>query len=177
MNANRRSWIEWGAFSIGAVVALLSLAGWRIAGGREASAATVSLVAARSAEIDVRPAGVVLTKNGLKPSSSRAGGVEQTLSARNATAHALSVRLRATASSHDLDDVLAVRASVDGRVLYRGSLAGFRHGTRSAFALASHQTAQVRLAAWIPRDVRRGYQARIAQLTLELVTRSGTGSR
>ena len=106
MNGRVRSTTEVGAALMGAALAVALLAGWMVPRGSNAAAAVVTLVAARSTDLDVQPAGAPLGRASLVPASP---ALERVVIARNATASALVVRLRAVPRDKSLDGALAFR--------------------------------------------------------------------
>jgi hypothetical protein len=166
MNGRVRSTAEWGAAVSGGALAVALLLSWAVPGGAKASPASVALVAERSQDLDLRPAGVSLGRIMLVPGSPAQTRV---VTARNATAGALVVRLRAVPREASLDGALAFRIRTGSRTIFSGSLAELRRSGSTPVTLPSHATARF--------DVRmrmlpgaRGYEARALTVPLRFAT-------
>ena len=87
---------------------------------------------------------------------------------RNPTDATLAVRLRAHPSIRDLDNLLQVAATVGGKPLFRRTLGELRAWSEERFNLARGQGRTLELRVWLPASVSDGYQARAADVTLQL---------
>lgn len=154
-------------FGLGLLTAGVALAGWRIPEGSGSLGTDLTVLALRSGELDVDPAGLVLAGTGMRPGPD-AAGAHGRLRIRNQTGTRLAVRLRALPSSGDLDQMLALRISSRGTELYRGTLGGLRRWTRRPLGLAPGGERTLDLRAWLPASVGDGYRGRIEAVTLEL---------
>ena len=166
MNGRVRSRAEWGAVVIGAAVAASLLAGWTVSGGTRAVPASVTIVADRSNTLDLRPVVVPQGHATLAPASP---ALEWAFTARNATASALVVRIRAVPQDAALDGALALRVQTRGATIFSGQLRGLRLHGSDAFPLASHKTVRIEVHAWMPSTA-RGYEARVESVPLHFVT-------
>lgn len=166
MNGRVRSTAEWGGAVIGAALAASLLAGWTVSGGTRAVPASVTVVADRSDDLDLRPTVVPQGHAGLAPGSP---ALEWAFTARNATASALVVRIRAVPQDEALDGALALRVRTRGVTIFTGLLRDLRLRGSDAFPLASHKTVRVDVHAWMPRTA-RGYDARVESVPLRFVT-------
>jgi hypothetical protein len=140
--------VDWTALVLGLTLAALAVAGWRVDGGITTPPAEVSFQTAASPTLAVSPTG--RTVKGTLRASTPDRGVEDRMTVRNATGGALAVRLRAEAATSDLDEALAVRVTVKGEALWEGPLGELQEGMPTSFVLASHETADVTVLAWIP---------------------------
>jgi hypothetical protein len=152
---------------LGAGIALVALASWRMppAGGR--LGADVRILSAPTGELDVSPAGPFLSVTNLEPGSPGGGALGE-LGVRNQTGSRLSVRVRLLPSTADLDALLRVRVSAGGERLLDGTLGGLRTWSAGAFHLSSGERRELHVQAWLPGTVRDGYQGRVEDVGLEL---------
>src|SRR5262245_28725282 len=165
MNGRVRSTAEWGGAMIGAAVAVSLLAGWTVAGGTVPAPASVTLVADRSNDLDFGAAAASIGHAQLAPASP---ALERAFTARNATASALVVRLRAVPRETTLDSALALRVRVGGTRIFSGLLRDLRSTGSDRFTLASHRTARIDVRAWMTGAP--GYEARAETIPLRFVT-------
>ncbi len=164
----RRPLINWHGLALGAAAALAALSTWQVAGGSTPAPARLSLVADYSQTLDVRPAGVALTRS-VVPSAS-GNGLIRPVTVRNATADPLRVRVRASSPDPALGRLVAVSVTKAGQTLVSGSLAGLRRPTATLLTLASHQTAQLDIDAWLPPTRDNEWHARLGTVTVSFVT-------
>ena len=158
------------AFIAGLAVAVALVLGWRVPPGSGALGLELRLVVNSTGELGVAPAGQIAGRNDLQPRSSHdrlGGGTTVT----NQTARGLRVSVRARPSSRDLDDRLVVTVGAGGRRLFRGPLGELRSPTRRSVLLAAGSSAPLTVSARLPARVRTGYEARIEDLTLELIAK------
>ena len=158
--------MKWSGFALGAAAFAPLLAGWSIDGGT-GSGAVVALTAQRHADLDVEPARELARKT-LRPST-RAAGVAASLTARNATARPLAVRIRVGTETRALDSALRIRVTSGTRSLFTGGLASLRRGVDLG-VLPSHATLSLRVQAWIPAGAATGFEARQERLDLSFAT-------
>lgn len=164
----RRPLINWLGLALGAAAALGALSTWQLAGGSAPPPARLSLVAGYSHTLDVRPAGIPLTRS-IVPSAAGKGLVRP-VTLRNATADALLVRVRASSPDPALGRLVALTITRAGQTLFSGSLAGLNRPTAASFALASHETAQLNVRAWLPPTKNDEWHARVGTVTVSFVT-------
>jgi hypothetical protein len=118
-------------------------------------------------ELAIAPAGPPLVlADQLTPDSSR-DRAPRRVEVTNLTANTLSVRLRATASSAELDELVAIEVEAGGKRVFEGKLRELRRWTARAFKLRGKHTEQIDLRAWLPPSTRGDYQGRSVKLTLE----------
>jgi hypothetical protein len=170
----RLSLINWLFIALGATAALAALGSWQLSGGSTPTPARLSLVAGYSHTLDVRPAGVALTRS-LVPSAA-GNGVTQRLTVRNATGGALRVQLRASRADQALDQLVALRITMAGRTLYSGPLARLLHPTSASFNLRSHTTAHLNVHMWLPATHNDAWHARVGTVTVSFVTTPRLGA-
>jgi hypothetical protein len=144
----------------------------RVPASSEDPGAEVRLTAVSSGELSASPAKPFVSTRELRPSSRR-DGATGSASLTNVTAERVEVAVRADSSAPELDRLLRVRLTIDGRPWYGGSLAGLRREAKSGPNLTSGHTARVRATVWLPRSVRHGYEARRADLALHFESREG----
>jgi hypothetical protein len=166
MNGRVRSIAEWGAAAIGAAVAGSLLVGWAVPGGTTAPPASVTLVAERSQDLDLRPAGSTLGRALLAPASP---ALTRVVTARNATASALVVRLRAVPREASLDGALAIRIRAGGSTVFAGRLWKLRERGSRPFTIPSHESVRVQVRAWLPAHA-IGFEARAETVPLQFLT-------
>jgi hypothetical protein len=160
--------INWLGLALGAAAALAALSTWQLAGGSTPAPARLSLVADHSHTLDVRPAGIALTRS-IVPSAS-GSGLMRPITVRNATADPLRVRVRASSPDPALGRLVAVSVTTAGQTLVSGSVAGLRRPTAALLTLASHETAQLDVHAWLPPTRDDEWHARVGTVTVSFVT-------
>ena len=147
-----------------ALVAVLVLA-FRVPDGRGTLGADVIVSISPTGELGVSRSGPFMSMTGLRPGASFRG--ETTV--HNQTGKRLAVRLRALPDGKDLDRLLQVQISAGRARLFHGPLGGLRGRTR-AFELASGEQRALRVRAFLPRGLKRGYAGRIETVKLELTS-------
>lgn len=159
MHAATRTPIEWTALLLGAALAALAVAAWQVQGGIETPPAEVTLLTAPSNALALTPPGGTDVTAKLRASEA-ADGLEGRTTVQNATGGDLVVRLRAEPGTTDLDRALLVRVTAKGELVFDGTLGDLRGGTDRGFELASHESTEVAVQAWvspaIDEDVWRG---------------------
>jgi hypothetical protein len=126
--------------------------------------ADVQLVALAPGELTVKPTDAFLAGRDLKPGGPAAEGE---LRVRNITTGPLDVRVNALPSDRALARLVHIRLSSGGRVLADSNIAAIRHGS-DPMRIPLGRAGTLRAKVWIPRSVKRGYQARLAQVTMDL---------
>jgi hypothetical protein len=164
MRLRAAQFVRAGAFLAGLAVAAIAVAGWRVP-THSTAGASLKVVAVGSNELQAYPAHPFSISSDLRPGASR-GGVGQ-LSLLNTMAQPLAVRIHALPSVTDLDRMLQVRASGAGKQVFRGSLGDLRSWTRQHFVVPSHGRTVLETRFWLPKSVRRGFQNRVATVTIE----------
>jgi hypothetical protein len=152
-----------GAFLAGLAVAAVAVAGWRVP-THQTAGASLQMVAVGTSELQASPAHPFTISSNLKPGAT--GGVGR-VGLHNTMAQPLAVRIHALPSVTDLDPLLRVEASAAGEVVYRGGLDGLRSWTKRQFVVPSHGDAVLETRFWMPRSVKRGFQSRVATVTIE----------
>ena len=157
------------AFVVGLALAALVLLSWRVDGGTQAPPAEIELVTSSTGSIAVTPSGVTAERGRLRATSTGAG-FTRAIGVTNATGAPLSVVVRLTPETSELDDAVAVRVAARGATLYPGRLGDLRRGS-APFALASHEQAVVHVETWIPESVpAAAWRARAVRVPVELAT-------
>jgi hypothetical protein len=142
----------------------------RVPSATGSAGADVTISANSNGELTVSPPGPFARGLGLEPGRARnpAGG---TVGVHNSTGSAADVRVRVLRSIRDLDDLLQVEVSADGEQVYSGPLAGLEDWSAASFRLGRGGDGHVTVTASLPSTVENGYEARVADLTLEFQLR------
>jgi hypothetical protein len=173
MDAATHIRVDWTALVLGLALAALAVAGWRVDGGITTPPAEVSFQIAASQTLAVSPTG--RTVKGTLRASSPDRGLEDRTTVRNATGDALAVRLKAEPVTTDLDRALTVRVTAKGQIGWEGPLGELRQGTPTPFVLASHETADVTVLAWITEAIDDEiWRARTVPVRLTFITEPTT---
>ena len=172
MHAAGRTHIEWTALLLGAALAAVAVAGWQVQGGIDAPPAEVTLVAAPSQELALTPPGGTATTGNLRASEPNEG-LEGRTTVQNATGGPLLVGLRAEPATSDLDRTLLLRVSAKDELVFDGTLGDLRAGTPGWFELASHESTEVTVRAWIaPAADEELWRGRVENVELVYVTKA-----
>jgi hypothetical protein len=175
MRLGAAQFVRAGAFLAGLAVAATAVAGWRVP-THSTPGASLEVVAVGTNELQASPAHPFTISNDLKPGFSQGGVGRVTL--HNTMAQPLAVRIHTVPSVTDLDRLLRVRASAAGKQVFRGSLADLRTWTRRHFVVPSHGRSVLETRFWLPKSVRRGFQNRVATVTIEFnLAPAGRASR
>lgn len=158
----------WVGFAAGVAVVALLLPGWTVRGGTSSPGAHITLAPQRSVNLDVHPVARPLARKELVPSAA-ARGLSGVVSARNATADTLRVRLRANPESWALDNLLQIRVHRRGHTVFSGPLGALRDGV-SLGTLASHATMSLRVRAWLAPEAGSGWAGRWDAIPLTFET-------
>jgi hypothetical protein len=151
---------------VGVAVAVVALTSWRVPGGERTLGTDVRIEALQTGEIGVAPLHPFVSAPSLLPGSSVAGDV----TVRNQTGVPLALRVRALPSVRDLDRLLVVRVSAGSRTLYDGSLGGLRAAGTQPLTLRGATAQRLHVSASLPAGVRRGFQGRIVDVSLQIAT-------
>jgi hypothetical protein len=148
---------------IGAVLALGLLLGARPAANGSPLPAAIRFAMAPTGELEVTPPAPepLLAAHSLIPGR----GATATFTVRNQTGESEAVAFRATADSTALDGLLRIRLRAAGRLLADTTLQGMRRRTE-VVDLSSGAESRFRLQAWIPAEIRNGYEGRSVSVTL-----------
>lgn len=158
------------AFLAGLALAVVAVLGWRMPVGSDTLALELRLIVNSTGELGVSPAGQIAARNDLEPRTDH-DGLQAETSVTNQTGRPVLLGARALPSSRDLDNRLAVSVEAGGRILFRGELGKLRRPTRRSVRLRPGRTVPLTVVAWLPARVRSGYEGRIEDVTLELVTK------
>ncbi len=169
MHAATHTRVDWTALVLGLALAALAVAGWRVDGGITTPPAEVSFQVTASQTLAVTPTGE--TVSGTLRASDPDRGLEDRMTVRNATGGALAVRLQAQPATTDLDRALNLRVSARGQMVWEGPLGELRQGTPTPFVLASHETVDVTVLAWITEAIDDDtWRARTVPVRLSFLT-------
>src|SRR5262245_7412178 len=135
------------AFLVGALVALLLLAGWRVPAGTATLGADVMVSLGRSPNLELARTGTVLEATALRPG--RAIGT--TVTVHNPSGSTLSLQPRAQrAGDPALDRLLHVTVRGGGSLLYSGSLAQLAQPVARSWRLGPGSSGRLRLRVSLP---------------------------
>jgi hypothetical protein len=175
MRLGAAQFVRAGAFLAGLAVAAVAVAGWRVP-THSTPGASLKVVAVGTSELQASPAHPFAITSDLKPGASRSAVGRVTL--HNTMAQPLAVRIHTLPSVTDLDRLLRVRASGAGKQVFRGSLGDLRSWTRRQFVVPGHGRTVLETRFWLPKSVRRGFQNRVATVTIEFkLAPAGRASR
>jgi hypothetical protein len=160
---------RWTGLVVGVSLALVSLVSARVPPGTGEVPAHVSLVAERSVEIGVTPAGrELLTEHLVVPGR---GSVSGLVEVSNFTGGTLELQPRLRAIRGELPDGLHVKLTAGGRTLYDGNVANL-HATLRLRARAK-QPLRFRFSA--PAEAAMSVQGRFADMSLRWAARRAGG--
>jgi hypothetical protein len=157
----------------GLVLAASFLLAWRVPASDGRLGADLRLVALVPGELTAAPNDFFLSARGMKPGEVPKSGV---LRVRNITTGPVDVRVKALPSDRQLARVAQIELRSGARVLARGSVADLRRPSRP-MRIPLGAVRSLRAKVWIPRSARHGYEARFADVTLDLRTHVLKGSR
>ncbi|GAC1324022.1 MAG: hypothetical protein NVSMB13_04790 [Mycobacteriales bacterium] len=144
----------------GAVVLLV----WtRVPVGATGPGAGVRVLALSSGVVTARPAGAVLAAADLRPSGAVATA---SLDLDNIAAAPLALTITASASKHELDELLHVRVLADAATVYDGTLGGLQRSGVTLGSADSGHAVHLDLSVWLPAGTGGGYQGRTEDVTL-----------
>jgi hypothetical protein len=153
------TWARRAGLALGLLLALGAVLSWRIPSGTAALGAQARFTAVAPGELTVAPAGAFLSARGV-----RARGA---LVIRDITGRPVSVELRARPSTRQLDRLLRVAISDQGRVRFRGRLARLRAWTAVA-SLRARASRRLAVRAWLPTGARSRAAGAIVDVMVEL---------
>jgi hypothetical protein len=157
----------------GLVLAAGLLLSWRVPASNGRLGADVRLIALAPGELTVAPNDFFLSARDIKPGDAPRSGI---LRIRNITTGPVDVRVTALPSDRVLARTAHMELSSGGRVLANGSIADLRGGSRP-LRIPLGGAARLRARVWIPRSARHGYEARFADITMNLRTHVLKGRR
>lgn len=157
----------------GIILAASLLLAWRVPASNGRLGADMKLVALVPGELTATPKDFFLSARGMKPGDAPKTGV---LRVRNITTGSVDVRVKALPSHRRLAEVAQMELRSGGRVLAKGSVAHLRRASRP-FRIPLGKVARLEARVWIPRSARHGYEARFADVTMDLRTQVLKGRR
>jgi hypothetical protein len=157
----------------GLILAAGLLLAWRVPASNGQLGADVRLVALPPGELTIAPTDFFLSARAMKPGDAPKSGV---LRVHNITTGAVNVRVKALPSDRTLARAAHMELSSGGQVLASGSIAKLRSPSRP-MRIPLGKVASLRARVWIPRSARHGYEARFADVTLDLRTQVLKGQR
>jgi hypothetical protein len=126
--------------------------------------ADVRLVALAPGELIVKPTDAFLMGRNLKAGGPGADG---RLRVRNITTGPVDVRVKALPSDRKLARLIHIELRSGGKVLANSSMAAIRSGSLP-MRIPVDKVGTLQARVWIPRSVKRGYQAGLADVTMDL---------
>ncbi len=169
MESRCERWARRAGFVLGLSLVGLALLAWRIPpGSGTLGGADLIFSSGPTGELAVSPAGPFVTATGMKPSGRAAKG---RLEVTNQTGGRVAVRVRALPDAHDLDELLQVEITAGPDTVFRGRLGELRRWTAKPLRLASGEARSLEFRVWLPAGIRRGYEARVDSVPLELRAR------
>ncbi len=169
-----RVWVVRGVGLLtGIIIAVAVLASGRVPGGAGTVGADLTITAAPTGELDI-PAGVVVHAGHMLPTGSEKAAVGS-VPIRNQTGQTVDVFVGAVPSVRDLDAALRLELRAAGATLFDGPLERLRDGSTTPIVIASGQTVDLRIAAWVPEGA-RDYEGRIGEVALTFRTRPAEGA-
>lgn len=157
----------------GIILAASLLLAWRVPASNGKLGADVRLVALVPGEVTAAPTDFFLSTRAMKPGDAPKSGV---LRVHNITTGAVDVRVKALPSDRTLARAAHLELSSAGRILASGSIADLRRSSRP-LRIPLGKAATLRARVWIPRSAKHGYEARFADVTLDLRTQLLKGRR
>ncbi len=157
-------WARGLGFLAGVAIVGLAVLGWRLPAGTVPLGADLIVATAPTGELAVSAAGPILTAPSLHPGAESVAP-SATVKLYNRTAVLLEVRVVASPSSYDLDDLLWVRLEAGGTRIFRGPLAGLVKGA-PPFKLASQERTTLAVRTWLPASAPPGYEGRVVNVDL-----------
>ena len=152
------------AFVAGLCVAAGLVLSMRFPANGGSLGADIHVVAAPTGELAVNPDGIVLEGVGLEPGTDPATGDLQIL---NQTGSILDVHVRGIPDNAGLDRSLWISVTgPGGRVLYSGTLGGFRGWTSPGVTFHPGEWRGFRIATWLPSGTSAGFAGRMTQVDL-----------
>lgn len=128
----------------------------------------LSVLVNRSGPLDVRPAGRVAGSADLRPGRTPAAGSTTVV---NETGQSLRLRVRAMPPADRADRLVRVRVTSGAHTLFSGTLDVLRDWQPPRLRLAPGGRAPLSVRAWLPGEVRTGYESRRLDVALELLPR------
>jgi hypothetical protein len=167
MSTVSKRWVRLAGLLIGCGLSIGFLLSTRLPQNGVSPPASLRVDFGSTDELLVSPRGRFLSTHDLKPGVFGRDAFS-TAAVTNPTDTTLAVRLRARPSIRDLDDLLQVAVAVGGKPLLRRSLGELHAWSEQRFNLAGGERNALELRVWLPRSVRDGYQARTANVSLQL---------
>jgi len=148
----------------GIILAASFLLAWRVPASSGRLGADMRLVALVPGELTATPKDFFLSARAMKPGDPPKTGV---LLVRNITTGAADVRVKALPSDPTLARAARMELRSGGRVLARGSVAALRTPSRPMH-IPLGKAVKLEARVWIPRSAKHGYEARFADVTMDL---------
>jgi hypothetical protein len=163
MREARTPWRVTGAIlGVSLAVALLVIVRPGAAGSPLPAALRVTMAPAGELEVSPAPPRPLLVAGSLRPGGRRAVAAFRV---RDQTGASLALRLRADPDSTTLDGLLRLRLLDGRRVLADTTLEGLALRP-AALDLRSGEGRELRLEAWLPRDILSGYAGQLVRVAL-----------
>jgi hypothetical protein len=128
--------------------------------------ASVKVVAVGTSELVASSKRPFLVTNDLKPGRFHEGASGR-VRLTNTMEQPLAVRIHAVPSIPDLNHLLRVRLAAGSELLFRGALGGLHSWTTRQLVIPTHTRRQLQASVLLPASVKRGYQNRAVEVSLE----------
>ena len=162
MRLGAAQFVRAGCFLAGLAIAAVLVAGWRVP-AQKAPGASLRVTAAGTSELTASPTHPFLVASDLQPGHP----VSRKVVLTNTMAQPLAVRVHALPADFDLDKLLQVKASAEGKAVFAGSLGELRHWSPRSFVVPRGGQTALATSFWVDRSSRKGYQQRQAEIKLE----------
>jgi hypothetical protein len=160
MRLGAKQFVRAGSFLAGLAMAAVLVAGWRVP-AQNAPGASLRVVAAGTSEL--RASSRPFLSSEMKPGRPVSGQVVLT----NTMAQPLAVRVHAVPDDSDLDRLLRVKATAEGKTVFAGTLGEMRHWSPASFRVPTRAQAALKTRFWLPKQTPGGYQQRTGEIKLE----------
>jgi hypothetical protein len=162
MRLGAAQFVRAGCFLAGLAIAALLVAGWRVP-AQKAPGASLRVTAAGTSELRSTPAHPFLVASDLVPGHR----VSRKVVLTNTMAQPLAVRVHAVPVDYDLDKLLLVKASAEGRTVFAGTLGELRHWSSRSFIVPTRGQTALQTSFSLKKSGRQGYEQRTGDIKLE----------
>jgi hypothetical protein len=161
MRLGATQFVRAGCFLAGLAAAAFLVAGWRVP-AQKAPGAGLRVTAAGTSELTASPKHPFLVTSALRPGHPISRKVVLT----NTMAQPLAVRVNALPVDHDLDKLLQVTASANGKTVFSGPLGQLRHWSPKRFVVPMGAQTALQTSFRLSKSARNGYQQRQGDIKL-----------
>lgn len=140
------------------------LASWQVPAGWGTVGARVAIVVNRSGPLEVIPSGEILSVENMQAGSDASGRTK----VRNLTSGTVTLDVRLSESTGELDHMLDLEIAIDGNVILRGPIGTLRHSSARHITLRPNQTIAVDMRASLRPHIGDAYRGRVVVGELDL---------